>query len=34
MEKTNAWVFVLVTYVVAVALFLGMWKVSDLLFFR
>ncbi len=34
MEKMNAWVFVLGTYVVAVALFFGVWKISDLLFFR
>ncbi len=33
MEKMNAWVFVLATYVVGVLLFFGMWKLSDLVFF-
>lgn len=34
MEKTNAWVLVLGTYVVGVLLFFGTWKLSDILFFQ
>ncbi len=34
MEKMNAWVVVIATYVVAVGVFFGTWKISDLLFFQ